>query len=246
MSAVLLTATMFGACIGSFVATAVVRTTRGERVTVGRSHCDHCQTPLGFHQTAPVVSYLVQGGACRRCGGRIEPLHFLGEVGGAGIAALGMAVWLAARQPATSVLTATALGFLLLALSLYDLRTQRLPDPLVAIGLALTLALAWAQDRLVVGLVCGLVTFTMLAGVRHLSRTRGGEAGLGFGDVKLLSVLAVWLGLQTPLALVAACIIALMGRLVTRTWTGRTAFGPAIASAAWLVGLCEGSGLWPS
>ena len=240
-----LAAAVPGACCGSFVATAAIRGARGEQVLAGRSHCDHCAAPLAFHQTIPLASYLLRGGECGGCGGRIDALHIFGEAGGAIVGAsvilapeLASGLWLSRGLLA-------ALGTVLLGLTLTDLRTLRLPDTLIACTGALSAALAWMTATLGVGLFAAAATFALLELLRRGFIALRSAPGLGFGDVKLLAALAIWLGPRTPLALALACVFALLARAATRTLAGRAAFGPAIVCAAWVLGLLPSSpGLW--
>jgi leader peptidase (prepilin peptidase)/N-methyltransferase len=81
---------------------------------------------------------------------------------------------------------------------------------------------------------------------RGFQRFRG-QAGLGFGDVKLITALAFWLGLATPWAVVAAAGIGLAFAVLRGAGrrNERFAFGPMIAAAAWIVGMTREAGLWP-
>jgi leader peptidase (prepilin peptidase)/N-methyltransferase len=72
-----------GATVGSFAATAGLRSAVGRPWLSGRSACDHCGRRLGVTETLPLVSFVVARGRCRTCGGVISPAHFLGETAGA-------------------------------------------------------------------------------------------------------------------------------------------------------------------
>jgi leader peptidase (prepilin peptidase)/N-methyltransferase len=236
---VVLAAALTGLVMGSFVATAAIRQARGEAFVGGRSHCDGCGAPLGFAATLPLASYVGLRGAAGCCGARIDPFHPAGELSGLfiGLAAI------AAGDGVKGLLIAT-LGFGLLGLSLVDLRTQRLPDPLVAVvaAAALVLAALGQSSRLAEGMCAAALTFAVLEGLRRAFLHLRGRGGLGGGDVKLLSALALWLGLLTPAALALAAILGLVQVMALRPQGGRIAFGPAIALAAFAVG--EGRGLF--
>ena len=204
---------------------------------------DETDQSLGFAQTIPIVSFARLGGACATCRARIDPTHLVGELVGAGL--LVLALWIG--DPLRGLLVAV-LGFVLLASAVIDARTQRLPDALTLLILALTLGLTWlhSPSALGIGLMTGAVTFAILFGVRALSRRKDGAPGLGLGDVKLFSVLAIWLGLATPWALLAASLLGLAIMRVLRPHDGRLAFGPMIAASAWIIGLLGEGGLWPT
>lgn len=226
-----------GLVVGSFTATAAIRFVRGEAFLGGRSHCDGCGARLGFAATVPLASYVGQRGAARCCDARIDPLHPAGEL----LGLLIMLVAVAMGDPLRGLLVAI-LGFGLLALGLIDLRTERLPDPLVAVaaGAALALAALSGPGRLVEGLIAAAATFAVLEAVRRGFLHFRGRGGLGGGDVKLLAALALWLGLLTPLALTLASLLGLIQVAMLRPKSGRIAFGPAIALAGFAIGAGQG------
>jgi leader peptidase (prepilin peptidase) / N-methyltransferase len=63
---------LFGLAIGSFVNVLALRY-RGDRflfspeVIGGRSRCPHCKRTLRWFELVPLLSFVVQGGRCRRC-----------------------------------------------------------------------------------------------------------------------------------------------------------------------------------
>lgn len=232
-----------GAAGGSFVSTAALRTAVGEQVLRGRSHCDSCRRSLSWIETIPVVSYIARGGRCGSCRSRISVAHPLSELAGAAAAGL---LGLAAPSPAAFAIT--LMGAALLAAAIVDARTQRLPDPLTLVVAICATYLAWRQGapQLVIGVLAAAVSVTVLGLLRlAFSRLRG-DPSLGFGDVKLVASLAIWLGLNTP-AMVAGA--ALMGLVIVALKGGkveRIAFGPMIALAGWSLGLAMELRLWPS
>lgn len=123
--------------------------------------------------------------------------------------------------PVSIWLVRAALGGLLLAICLFDLRARRIPNRLVAIGLAAALAwhgLAPAGSGLfdrydagalgiaaaLAGAVAAFAGFLLL----HLART------MGAGDVKLMAMLGAFFGLPMLPALVLAVFLT-GGVLVT-------------------------------
>ncbi len=68
---------LFGIAIGSFLNDVTLRY-NGEhflfdaKMIGGRSHCVHCKATLRWFELMPMVSFLVQGGRCRRCKARLS------------------------------------------------------------------------------------------------------------------------------------------------------------------------------
>ncbi len=236
-------AAMAGGCIGSFVTTAALRNLRGEQAWLGRSHCDTCGVSLSYLQTAPVVSFVGLRGSCAACSAPIDPTHLIGEVAGGIILGLSFLV----LPPLTAGLVA-ALGLALLAASVVDAKTRRLPDitTLVVAACGASLALSSGSQSLLFGMAAAMLTFLVLEACRRLFIVANGRPGLGFGDVKLAAALALWLGLKSPWMVIAASLAGLAFCALTRRRDSHIPFGPFIAASAWLIGLAEEAHWWPS
>ncbi len=143
---------------------------------------------------------------------------------------------------AVSVLLAAAL----IALSIIDLRSMRLPDaitlPLIASGPLLALAFGW--DGVVWRAGSAAVGFLFLFAVARGYRAWRGRSGLGLGDAKLFAAAGAWLGLEgLPSVMVWASCAALAGVLFAVVLgrhvegSSRIPFGPFLAFGFWMVWL---------
>ncbi|WP_298324612.1 A24 family peptidase [Asticcacaulis sp.] len=220
-----------GLVIGSFVTNTTIRSTRGEANLLGRSVCDHCRTPLRWSETIPMVSFLIQGGRCRTCRTQIDPIHFWGEFAGAVV--LGLS---ASLLPLPQALAVGVLGFALLALSLIDIQTFRLPNPLVFMVLVFSGLLSVVRGEGGASLLWAAGVFIVLKVLQFILQRRSGVAALGEGDIKLMSALALWLGSSVAYAFSLASLGALVFIVLTR-WKGRIPFGPFLAAGSLLTGL---------
>jgi len=233
---------LLGAIIGSFLATLVIRWPEG-RGLGGRSACDACGAELRWFELVPLVSFLGQGGRCRRCGSPIAAQHFVIELLCAIVG--GLALW---RYPGIEGSMGAAFGWLLVALAALDLRHFWLPDRLTAAVALLGVAGAFAGlhppplDRLIGG-VGGFALLWSIGAAYRLVRKR---EGLGAGDPKLFGAIGLWVGWQAlPFVLLGASAaglgMALMLMLRQRvTATTRLPLGTLLAVAAfpvWLLGV---------
>lgn len=230
---VFLLAILFGLVVGSFLNVLIDRIPRGENVIWKPSHCNFCKKSLRWFELVPVLSFLVQGGRCRRCKKRLSIQYPLIEL----VTACGFVLLL----PSAVV---TPVGYVL-ALIIYsvavvifviDLKHQIIPDGalLVLAGalilLAVPLSFMERWQHLLTACVSGLGFFLLWI------ITRG--RGLGFGDVKLVFLIALLLGY--PLTVVALYIAFLTGAmtgviliLVNRAkMKTRIAFGPFLIGGA--------------
>lgn len=237
--------------VGSFLATLALRLPRHIPIAGGRSHCPACGHVLPVHALVPLVSWLVQRGCCRHCAARISVYYPAVE-----LAALGIAGWAAMTVPGWPMIASCVLGWVLLTLSIIDIRDQLLPDALtipLAFGGVMT---AWWGDPAstvdhILAAILGLTAAWLLAA--GYERLRG-RAGLGMGDVKLIAAGGAWTGLAGLPGVVligavtglvfALCVGLLRNRLTAQS---RISFGPFLAAGTWLVWLYGPLTLrWPS
>jgi len=239
----LLVAALAGLALGSYAVTAALRYARAEASARGRSHCDACGQTLGFAQTVPIVSYFQAGGVCRSCRARIDPLHLAGEVAGLVVLLTAVLVGDVARGALMG-----GLGLALVWLAAVDWKVGRLPDPLVAVVAMAGLSLSALNsfEALAAGLVAAAVAFAIFQGLRLATARQARGAALGFGDVKLICAMALWLGALTPWMVVGAAILGLTFARLSRPAAGRLAFGPMLALAGWAVGMVAELRHWPT
>ena len=162
-------------------------------------------------------------------------------------AAAAVSIWAAVVMPPNYLLAATVLlGWVLLALSIVDFVTLRLPDvltlPLTVIGLALSFSLP--EGRPMSHLIGAAAGFFGLYAIALLYRSFRGREGLGLGDAKLAAAAGAWLGWQAlPFVVLIACAagFVLIGVAVMLRGRGalqdEIAFGVPLCVAFWLVWL---------
>ncbi len=185
-----LTGLLFGLVLGSFASMASWRWPR-EESWLTRSHCPHCNQPLGPAQLVPLFSWLWQKGRAACCGKPISPRYPLIELANGLLLAL--AGWHYGLSPELAIMAVVITTLCLL--SLIDIETGLIPDgSSVTIALAAGawiylhppldwwLPLASAGQNLLIGV--------LLAGV--YSRLRGRDM-MGWGDVKLMAASGLWL-----------------------------------------------------
>jgi leader peptidase (prepilin peptidase)/N-methyltransferase len=228
---------IFGAVIGSFIATLVIRWPQDRSVMAGRSHCDRFDAALGPRDLIPLFSAALANGKCRRCAAPIDPLHWQIEL----IAlAIGAIAGLAVSGPIA--VAGAVFGWLLLTLAALDITEFWLPDRLtITLALAgLAAGLLGIDPPVIDRLIGGAVGFGALWLIGAAYKCLRGREGLGGGDPKLLGAIGLWLGWQMlPAVLLLASMtglaIALTARLTGRggRLDDRMPFGALLAIAAY-------------
>jgi prepilin signal peptidase PulO-like enzyme (type II secretory pathway) len=179
----------------------------------GRSMCPHCKHQLSPLDLVPLVSWLALRGRCRYCNKQISAEYPLTEA----LTGLLFGLSILALDPATTMdwlhfmiwlLTLTGL----IVLTIYDLKWMILPDRVILpVG-------ALAAADILIYILTGeplrvwsgpLVAAAVSALGFYLLAMAGGGRWMGGGDVKLVFVLGLILGIKkTTLAMVLAFNVA--------------------------------------
>lgn len=229
--------TLLGLVFGSFATMLTHRLPRGESFREQRSRCSSCGAPLSVRDLVPVLSWLSSRGHCRHCGAAIGLRYIAIEITTA-IAFL--AAWLDyGLVPAFPMLA--ALGLILIMMAVIDLEHGYLPDPLQIAAVVLApgwwVALGDPIGAGAMGLAAALVLGGAGMALRWVYRRFRAREGLGLGDVKLMAVAGLWIGL--PLIPAFLVLGGLAGIVLALLWRGAGRgrvfpFGPALALSCYL------------
>lgn len=204
-----------------------------------RPRCPECRASIRPHHLVPVISWLFLRGRCASCHRPIHVLQPIAEILGALL--FGIAMW---RHPwggpdTGAFVFEALLAFVLLTVSIMDLRWQEVPVELLT-GFSLVAAgimVVRTPGSLVNGvtpLLLGVgVPFVFFGAQLLVSRGRW----IGSGDLwvgVLMGIVAGWPGVLVALYMaymcggIAALLLLFSGRL---TKNSRMAFAPFLAAA---------------
>jgi len=204
---------LFGIVIGSFLNVCIHRLPRGESVVAPRSHCPNCGKLIAAYDNIPLASYLLLGGKCRYCHLRISPVYFLVELA-TGLMFLASYLLFGIGP---EFFRQAVFGSLLIVLVMTDYQERILPDRVTFPGMAFGLLFAllvplgdgtgsWlarlaglenisvAAVSILDGLLGALAGGGFLYVLGELYFRLRHREGMGFGDVKMMAMVGLFLG----------------------------------------------------
>ncbi len=174
---------VLGLIFGSFANVMVLRLNTGESLIFGGSRCFFCGRTLRWFELVPILSFLALGGRCRTCGSKISLQYPLVEL------ASGLLFFLLYFGP--NGVWSIVFFWLLLVISVYDIRHKIIPNSLVYPATAAALLfLIIGNPDLIKNLAAGFGLFVFFGALWLMSRGRW----MGFGDAKLAFALGLFLG----------------------------------------------------
>ncbi len=228
---------IFGLALGSFYNVLIYRLPRNISVVFPSSHCPECKEPIRWYDNIPILSYLILRGRCRNCGARISLQYPLVELTSGLLAVLSYHRWGISYEALFMYVFFSAL----LVLSLIDLKFFILPDviTLPGIGVGLLSSLLREDMTFLESLSGAVVGFLIPLGIYiYYVKVRKME-GLGFGDVKLLSMIGAFTGIFGVLSALflgslAGLIFALPYLVRNRNLQFAIPFGPFLSLGCFL------------
>jgi leader peptidase (prepilin peptidase)/N-methyltransferase len=227
-----------GLIIGSFLNVVAYRLPRGESIVKPRSRCTTCGTEVRSIDNIPLLSWLLLRGRCRHCSSQISARYPAVEL----VTGIVFVLVALARGPHLELLVDLPFAAMLIAVADIDLEHRIVPNRILApmAVWAVAVSAVVQPDKLPELLIAGAAAFTFLliAALIH-------PAGMGMGDVKLVGVMGLYLGLSVAPAMLIAFLtgsivgIAMMVRAGAGARTKGVPFAPFLALGG-LVALVAG------
>ena len=232
----LITAFIFGVCIGSFLNVCIFRLPAGKSIVHPPSSCPGCNAAIRFYDNIPVLSWFILRGQCRNCHTPIAFRYVMVELLGGF-----MAVCVYFRfGPSVQGIIYFSFIAALLVITFIDIDYHIIPDVISLPGILLGFAasffiptLTW-MDSLIGILAGGGSLYAVAWGYERIT----GKEGMGGGDIKLLGMIGAFIGWQGVLLTIfmGSAIGTLVGlidmRVKKKNMKMRIPFGPFLALGA--------------
>jgi leader peptidase (prepilin peptidase)/N-methyltransferase len=237
---------VYGLLLGSFANVVIHRVLEGRSVVHPRSRCPRCDHDIAAYDNVPVISWLLLRGKCRSCKAPVSIRY-------PGVELLMAVVFVAVAVSVGLEWSLPAhlwFAWSLVALSMIDIDTHRLPNrllyPAAGVSVALLVAAGLADgdtSSLLTSGLGALIGFAVMFVVWLVAR-----GGLGYGDVRLGGYIGLHLGYESlghvPVAIFAGFASGAIGGLIlmlvgSHSRKSRVAFGPFLGLGA-LISLAVG------
>lgn len=203
---------VLGLMIGSFLNVCIYRIPNEESILFPRSHCITCGHVLGSLELIPIISYLFLGGRCKHCKNRISARYMSIEL------FTGICFGIVYYRYGLSIETVLGCTFVAFAtvLTMIDWDEMILPTSIIRLGIGIGLierivqASALGSCLVLVGALMGAVAgYLLMMLIFYGSRWLLKKEGMGYGDVRLMGMIGLFVGLQTLfLAILISSILA--------------------------------------
>ncbi len=199
-----------GSLCGSFFYTLALRYTSGQikedpaKALFSSSVCISCGEPVKKYHLVPLLSYLILRGKCSRCGAKISLSYPFYEI------LFGMLFFVIVRKFGLNLHTVSVYLVISAALtiSIVDIQILTIPDSLVLLFMIFSLYSLVMRSTVLDSLYGFLLMFIFFTLILFIF-----PGSFGGGDVKLASVIGLFLGLENS-------IVALETALITGAVTG--------------------------
>ena len=212
----LIFAGVLGLCVGSFLNVVIYRVPNEMNLATPASHCPKCNYQLKWYDNIPVLSYLMLGGKCRKCKEHISFRYTIVEIVNALLWVLSVVMFWE-KSIFYTVLVALACS-VLICMFFVDLEHMIIPDSFQIALLIIAVAGCFVsfdgiddwKSKLIGMAVSGCLFLLLHIGCIVILK----KDGLGGGDVKLMAVCGLLLGLANTFLViligsVTACLLLL-------------------------------------
>jgi len=197
---------IIGLIFGSFANVLVYRIPKKISILFPNSFCPYCFSPIKWYDNIPILSYILLSGKCRTCGKKISLQYPIVEL----LSSI-LAVFTYIKFGFNTMWLFFNLFFILLVISVIDIQTTEIPDVLsfylIISGVILSVFNPLLGKEVLIGdtifiriansLIGSISGFIIFFLIELFGNKIFKKPVLGGGDIKLLSGIGTYLGVQS-------------------------------------------------
>lgn len=226
--------TILGAIMGSFLGCMGYRIPNKIKTTYPSSFCADCGKPLKWYMNIPIISYIFLKGKCAYCGKPINFIYPFVEIAGALLFLCNYLLF----GFTINFFIATIITCMLLVTIVSDFMYYYISDRVLIIGSLALLAVNYyfldIQD-VFYNIIAAVIIFIVMYFIKICGNITFRKESLGDGDIKLMGVIALGLGLiNSFVTLFIGSLVGLIFSLISikKNKEGIIPFGPFLLIGA--------------
>ena len=200
---------VIGTIMGSFFNVIGYRLSKNESAIKPRSHCEFCGHILAWYELIPIISFLIQGGKCRKCRAKLSWWYPLIEII-TGLFFVGCYLYYGFTY---DLLLALIISSVLIITCISDFNYLVILDEVLVVSSLAALVVIFLKEGfngLIISLLSGLLMFFFMLMVKIVGDKAFKRESLGGGDIKLSLFIGLVLGYKLSfINLVLASFLAL-------------------------------------
>ncbi len=200
---------VIGTIMGSFFNVIGHRLSKNESAIKPRSHCEFCGHILAWYELIPIISFLIQGGKCRKCRAKLSWWYPLIEII-TGLFFVGCYLYYGFTY---DLLLALIISSVLIITCISDFNYLVILDEVLVVSSLAALVVIFLKEGfngLIISLLSGLLMFFFMLMVKIVGDKAFKRESLGGGDIKLSLFIGLVLGYKLSfINLVLASFLAL-------------------------------------
>lgn len=228
---------ILGSVMGSFFHVVATRLSNEESIISPGSHCHICNHKLRWYELIPIISYIIQGGKCRKCKETLPLSYLVIEI----VTGVLYAVCFHEYGISSDLVISIIFVSILIIVIVSDIEYMIILDEVLVFGSVITIIfylILYGLDVTVYHIFDAALAFVAMYALKLLGDFMFKKESLGGGDIKLMFFFGLVIGL--PLSIVTIFVatfiafpIALFILFSRRD--NMIPFGPFLSMAAILI-----------
>lgn len=184
---------ILGSVMGSFYHVIATRLSNGFSIVKPASHCEKCKHELRWYELIPIISYIIQGGKCRKCKTRLPISYFLMEICTGILFAVCYHVFDTPLEIAISIIFISSLVIIIIS----DIEYMIILDEVLIFAI-LSIIILYIIDiglyQASIKILCGAGSFLTMLLIKKMGDIMFKQESLGGGDIKLMFLIGLVIG----------------------------------------------------